>query len=192
MSKFDRKVKRAKTKKEDKIDKWEDLIPIRNDAVNSYMNMHSILVEVEKKFKENINQDIELKQAVKGLNETYVEIANNIADIQQRHIIELPPEQEGGEPIKKFRTGEIKADDDEFLDYIAISNEYSIALSSLLNSGVTAQTALLDKLKVFSSNIKESDIALMKNLVKEGQEQLMSAHKMSTTSKRKRKKAAKQ
>lgn len=189
MSKFDRKVKRAKTKKEDKIDKWEDLIPIRNDAVNSYINMHSILVEVEKKFKEHINQDVELKQAVKGLNETYVEIANNIGDIQQRHMLELPPEEEGGEPIKKFRTGVIKADDDEFLDYIAISNDYSIALSSLLNSGVTAQTALLDKLKVFSSSIKESDIELMKNIVKEGQQQLATAHMSATKSKRKRKKA---
>lgn len=190
MSKFDRKVKRTQKKKDDKLDKWEDLIPLRNDAVNSYMNMHSMLVEIEKKFKDNINKDIELKQAVKGLNETYVEIANNIADIQQRHMEETPPEQEGGEPIKKFRTGIIKDDDDELLDYIGISNDYAIALSSLMNSGVTAQTALLDKLKAFSDNIKESDIQLMKEMVKEGQEQLANAHKFNTTKKR-RKKAAK-
>lgn len=191
MSKFDRKVKRTQKKKEDKIDKWEDLIPLRNDAVNSYMNMHTMLVQIEKKFKDNINKDIELKQAVKGLNETYVEIANNIADIQERHMEVTPPEQEGGEPVKKFRTGIIKNDDDELLDYIGISNDYAIALSSLMNSGVTAQTALLDKLKAFSDNIKEADIQLMKDMVKEGQEQLANAHRFNTASKKKRKKAAK-
>lgn len=176
MAGFDRKVKRAQERKgrAPKSDKWEDLMDMRRECIETYVQHHTILVETEKHHKETIKNDVELQQAVKGLNDTYVEIANEIKTNMDKHI-DTEPTLEDGKVTQKFKQGPVKVDSDEYFEYLDIYTEYTVILNHILDSAVKGYTALLDRLKVFEKNITDADIKAMQGAIARGQLQIAKA-----------------
>ena len=173
MAKFDRKVKRAKAKAESKFDRWDDLIKYRDTCLESYITLHSQLVETEKQFKENIDNDQDLALTIKGMNDTFIDIAESIKENMNRHTEPSDKLDKDGNPVIKFKTGIIKDDDHRYMDYISIKESYATILNNMLDTGPRLYTILLDKLKVFNSAIKQADIDMINIAVNEGQDKIL-------------------
>lgn len=177
MPKVDRRIKRSADKekrKYNKKDKWEDLMEIRSSCIESYIQQHQLLVETEKQFKDKIQENEELKLAIKGLNDTYVEIAGSIKTAMDKHIFDTV-EVKDGKVVQDYKKGIVKINTEEYLDYMSVYNDYAIIMNNLINTGTTGYTALLDKLKVFSDAVKEEDVELVKQISTNAQQELIEA-----------------
>ena len=173
MAKFDRKVRRAKAKAESKFDRWDDLIKYRDSCLESYITLHSQLVETEKQFKENIDNDKDLALTIKGMNDTFIDIAESIRENMNRHTEPSDKLDKDGNPVVKFKSGIIKDDDHRYMDYLSIKESYVSILNNMLDTGPRLYTILLDKLQVLNSNIQQTDIDMINQAVDQGQDQIL-------------------
>ena len=173
MSKFDRKVRRAKAKAENKFDRWDDLVSYRDSCLESYITLHSQLVETEKKFKDDIDKDKDLALTIKGMNDTFIDIAESIRENMKRHTEPTDKLDKDGNPVVKFKSGIIKDDDHRYMDYMSIKESYVAILNNMLDTGPRLYTILLDKLKILNSNIQQADIDMINNAVDQGQDAIL-------------------
>lgn len=176
MASFNRKVKRAMAKKENKepkVDKWENLMDMRKSSIDTYVKQHSLLIETQKLFKDAIEEDEVAKQIVKGANESFKEITDRIKFTMDRHITFEPSPDGNGNIIKEYKQGVVDQNGDEMFDYLAIMNDYVGIHTDLMNVGTNSHITLLDRLKVFSKAIKEEDIKMLKSAYSKGQDKIL-------------------
>lgn len=176
MASFNRKVKRAMAKKENKepkVDKWENLMDMRKSSIDTYIKQHSLLIETQKLFKDAIAEDEVAKQIVQGANESFKEITDRIKFTMDRHITFEPSPDGNGNVIKEYKQGVVDQNGDEMFDYLAIMNDYVGIHTDLMNVGTNSHITLLDRLKVFSKAIKEEDINMLKSAYSKGQDKII-------------------
>lgn len=183
MASFNRKVKRAMAKKENKapkVDKWENLMDMRRSAIDTYIKQHSLLIETQKLFNEAIKEDEVARQIVQGANESFKEVTDRIKFTMDRHITFEPAPDGNGNVIKEYKQGVVNQENDEAFDYLAIMNDYVGIHNDLMNIGTNSHITLLDRLKVFSNAIKEEDIKMLKTAYSKGQDQIIDTLKSTT------------
>lgn len=183
MASFNRKVKRAMAKKENKtpkVDKWENLMDMRRSAIDTYVKQHSLLIETQKLFNEAINKDEVARQIVQGANESFKEVTDRIKFTMDRHITFEPSPDGNGNIIKEYKQGVVNQENDEAFDYLAIMNDYVGIHNDLMNIGTNSHITLLDRLKVFSKAIKEEDIKMLKTAYSKGQDKIIDTLKSTT------------
>lgn len=176
MASFNRKVKRAMAKKENKepkVDKWENLMDMRKSSIDTYVKQHSLLIETQKLFKDAIDKDEVAKQIVQGANESFKEITDRIKFTMDRHITFEPSPDGNGNVIKEYKQGVVDQNGDEMFDYLAIMNDYVGIHTDLMNVGTNSHITLLDRLKVFSKAIKDEDIKMLKTAYSKGQDKIL-------------------
>lgn len=176
MASFNRKVKRAMAKKENKepkVDKWENLMDMRKSSIDTYVKQHSLLIETQKLFKDAIDKDEVAKQIVQGANESFKEITDRIKFTMDRHITFEPSPDGNGNVIKEYKQGVVDQNGDEMFDYLAIMNDYVGIHTDLMNVGTNSHITLLDRLKVFSKAIKDEDIKMLKSAYSKGQDKIL-------------------
>lgn len=176
MASFDRKVKRAQTKTkrkaEKKLDKWEDLIPMCHECQYAYFELFSRLVETEKQFKDVIENNIKLKQAISGLSKTFSDLGERLAQVVERHTYDTGKVDSEGKPIKDFLKGVINTDDPALMDYDGISNAYNEIMVYIGTQGIELLTALFSELQAFSNKLTKDDVEMLKNAVSKGQDKI--------------------
>lgn len=176
MAGYDRKIKRTQEKKRKRETYWEDLMNNRAECIESYMRLHTLLNTMKEKYKEDIDANTELKQAVIGANDTFIELAGNIKDVMSKHMTEDEEKKDdNGKPILIPRTGKVNKHDDEYLDYINIENEYLVVLNNLASFGANSIALLLDKLSVFVKQITKEDVELVKSAIAEASKEAQEA-----------------
>lgn len=183
MASFNRKVKRAMAKKENKepkVDKWENLMDMRKSSIDTYVKQHSLLIETQKLFKDAIAEDEVAKQIVQGANESFKEITDRIKFTMDRHITFEPSPDGNGNVIKEYKQGVVDQNGDEMFDYLAIMNDYVGIHTDLMNVGTNSHITLLDRLKVFSKAIKEEDINMLKSAYSKGQDKIIETLKSNS------------
>ena len=156
MSNFTRKVKRNKERKEAKVDKWEDLMQMRSDCINSYIDQHTLLITIGK-----------------GVNDSLVEISKKIKINMDRHVMPTDKKDEAGNIIFDYKKGVVDPDGEEILEYWNIANEYMIINNDILGVGTDGYITLLDKLRAFTNAIKEEDITMLRKAVDNGQNEII-------------------
>jgi len=186
MSKFDRKIKRAQERSESKTEKWEDLMEMRKDCIDSYIKQHTLLIELEKTFIDSINKDNEVKEMCKGLNDSLVEISNKIKANMDRHIFETENKDENGNPIYDYKRGKLDPESEDIIEYWNIANEYMIINNDILGVGTSGYITILDKLRAFTNAIKESDVTMLRKAIDNGQNQIIKTMQGGSNGKRKR------
>ena len=173
MSNFTRKVKRNKEKKEAKVDKWEDLMQMRSDCINSYIDQHTLLITIGKQFKDQIENDKIVSQIFKGVNDSLVEISKKIKINMDRHVMPTDKKDEAGNIIFDYKKGVVDPDGEEILEYWNIANEYMIINNDILGVGTDGYITLLDELRAFTNAIKEEDITMLRKAVDNGQNEII-------------------
>lgn len=152
------KKKAKKQTTEQVVRKWEDLTDLRNTIIEEVLTPHTYLYGLYEKNKELIDKDVELTKLVKGLDENFKDIIEEVKEISSNHCT-----IEDGK--HNPRTGVIKNDDvDNILTYDDIYGKYTLLGHKVIENG---QKGLLNLSVTLAEKNNDFETAVIINKAKE-------------------------
>lgn len=140
---------------------WEDLLPLRKEALDFLISQQALLQEISTNHKEIIEEDNELKQSLVGIFKSFTDIAKVIRTNMDYHL-----QLDDDNNLKEQRSGEVT--DEEFPDYLHIASNYQFALEQLTAISASGFQELLTRINSKTNEVDQKDIDnIGENYVKE-------------------------
>ena len=173
------------TPDENQLIYWEDLIPLKDQTVNILLHQQQLTAEFCKMSADLIAKDVNLGNKVKGMINTYKDIADAIAENMKFHIT-----FDENNNIIDHKQGLLDIDSDEYLDYIKIAGNYIHAQEQVTDVAFNSYADLLTIIKTSTGLVTDDDINLLNKAYIRGKSDILnifSEAAKSTTTKTKRK-----
>lgn len=98
---------------------WEDLMQLRKEAVNDLLEQQALVNETVKQIQHLILKDTKLSIAIKGLINSFTDIAEKVRQNMNYHI-----QMDENNNIVDYKKGIIDQSTDDMYDYIKIASNY--------------------------------------------------------------------
>lgn len=150
---------------------WEDLIPLKDQTVQILLHQQQLTAEFCKMSAELIAKDPNLANKVKGILNTYKDIADAIAANMRYHIT-----FDENNNIIDHKQGLLDMDSDEYLDYIKITGNYIHAQEQITDIAFNSYADLLTILKTSTGMVSDDDITLLNKTYLQGKKDILNIY----------------
>lgn len=131
--------------------KWEELLTIKDECVNSLLHQQMLLKSLMDKFPEKVNSDKKVKEIIEGTFKSFTDIANKIRQNMEFH---MTIDEKNN--IVDYKKGKVNPETEDYMDFLACSGNYIFAqeqIASISTSGFTELLTLLNDGTVTQNDI---------------------------------------
>lgn len=138
-----------KTKQE--VTKWEELITIKDECVNSLLHQQMLLKSLMDKFPEKVNSVKEVRETIEGTFKSLTDIAKKVRQNMEFHMT-----IDKDDNVVDYKKGIVDPETEDYMSFITCSGNYIFAQEQIAAISASGFTELLTLLN--DGSVKQEDI----------------------------------